>query len=111
MAPHPTISGCAISLSGDTALVGAYLKAGGVGAAYIFVRSGTTWTQQAKLTAIDAACGAIFGIAVSIDGGLAVVGAYKGEWRDLERCTCSPNPVQIGPLSMQSESSQWREGR
>jgi len=73
----PDNFGHAISLSGDTALVGAYLKAGGVGAAYIFVRSGTTWTQQAELTAIDSAAGAIFGIAVSIDGGLAVVGAYK----------------------------------
>jgi uncharacterized protein (TIGR03437 family) len=74
----PDNFGRAISLSGDTALVGAYLKDGGVGAAYIFVRSGTTWTQQAELTAIDPAAGAIFGIAVSIDGGLAVVGAYKG---------------------------------
>jgi uncharacterized protein (TIGR03437 family) len=74
----PDNFGRAISLSGDTALVGAYLKAGGVGAAYIFVRSGTTWTQQAELTAIDPAARAIFGTTVSIDGNLAVVGSYKG---------------------------------
>jgi uncharacterized protein (TIGR03437 family) len=74
----PDNFGRAISLSGDTALVGAYLKNKGTGAAYIFVRSGTNWTQQAELTAIDPAAGAIFGIAVSIDGNLAVVGADKG---------------------------------
>ena len=74
----PDNFGRAISLNGDTALVGAYLKNKGTGAAYIFVRSDTTWTQQAELTAIDPAAGAVFGIAVSIDGGLALVGAYKG---------------------------------
>ncbi|MGD0302132.1 MAG: hypothetical protein ABSE86_34055 [Bryobacteraceae bacterium] len=74
----PDNFGHAISLSGDTALVGAYLKNGGIGAAYIFVSSGTDWTQQAELTAIDPAAGAIFGTTVSIDGNLAVVGSYKG---------------------------------
>ncbi len=74
----PDNFGHGISLSGDTALVGAYLKNKGIGAAYIFVRSGATWTQQAELTAIDPAAGAIFGTTVSIDGSLAVVGSYKG---------------------------------
>jgi uncharacterized protein (TIGR03437 family) len=71
----PDNFGRAISLSGDTALVGAYLKAGGEGAAYVFVRSGTNWTQQAKLLAADSATGAIFGISVSLDGDLALIGA------------------------------------
>ena len=51
--------GTSVALSGDTALVGAY---GGrcrrqldQGSAYVFVRSGTTWSQQAKLTAADGA--------------------------------------------------------
>jgi uncharacterized protein (TIGR03437 family) len=71
----PDNFGRAISLSGDTALAGAYLKAGGEGAAYVFVRSGTTWTQQAKLLAADSATGTIFGISVSLDGDLALIGA------------------------------------
>jgi FG-GAP repeat len=73
----PDNFGAGVSVSGDLAIVGAYLKNGGIGAAYIFVSSGGNWTQQAELTAIDPAARAIFGIAVSIDGGLAVVGAYK----------------------------------
>ena len=32
---------------------GAYGKDDDKGAAYVFVRSGTSWTQQAKLTASD----------------------------------------------------------
>ncbi len=48
------------------------------GAAYVFVRSGSTWTQQAKLTASDAAAGDQFGYSVSVSGDTAVVGAYAG---------------------------------
>ena len=40
----------------------------GSGSAYIFVRSGTSWSQQAKLEASDAAAGDNFGGAVSISG-------------------------------------------
>jgi hypothetical protein len=45
------------------------------GAAYIFVRSGNTWTQQAYLKASNAGEGDRFGASVSIDGDIAVVGA------------------------------------
>jgi hypothetical protein len=41
----------------------------------VFVRSGTTWTEFAKLTASDAATSDSFGISVSVDGGTVVVGA------------------------------------
>ena len=48
-----------MALSGDTALVGACNKTVGgksyAGAAYVFTRSGTSWTQQAELSASDAA--------------------------------------------------------
>ena len=50
--------GRSVSVSGDYAVVGAYGNDdAGIdsGSAYIFVRSGTTWTQQQKLTASDAA--------------------------------------------------------
>jgi len=48
------------------------------GAAYVFTRSGSTWTQQAKLTASDAQATDYFGYSVSInsDGTFVVVGAY-----------------------------------
>ncbi len=57
--------GWSVALSGDTALVGANRAddAGtSSGSAYVFVRSGTSWTEQAKLTASDGAAGDGFGI-------------------------------------------------
>ena len=45
------------------------------GAAYVFRRSGTTWTQDAKLTASDAAAVDQFGYSASLSGNTAVVGA------------------------------------
>ena len=72
--------GISVSLSGETAVVGSFLdntSAGtGAGSAYVFVRTGTTWTQQAKLTANDAAPSDRFGISVAISGETIVVGAF-----------------------------------
>lgn len=52
-------------------------NAGGSGAAYIFTRSGTTWTQQAFLKASNTGNGDDFGGALAISGGTLVVGAYR----------------------------------
>jgi len=72
--------GYSVALSGDTALVGAYYDAVGAnsdqGSAYVFTRSGTTWTQQEKLTASDGAAGDHFGVSVALSGDTALVGAY-----------------------------------
>src|SRR6266487_1220001 len=66
------------SISENTTLVGAPYGGNGTGAAYVFVRSGTTWSQQAKLTASDAAPFVSFGIYVALDGDTALIGAvYK----------------------------------
>lgn len=67
-----------ISSDGNTAVVGAPAKNLSTGAAYVFTRSGTTWSQQAKLTAADAAANNFFGysVALSSDGATAVVGSY-----------------------------------
>jgi hypothetical protein len=67
--------GYSVSLSGDTAVVGSRSHAAGAGAAYVFVRSGTTWTQEAKLTAADGARNDQFASSVAVSGDLAVVGA------------------------------------
>jgi hypothetical protein len=70
--------GVSAAISGSTAVVGAPNENTATGAAYVYVRSGTpaTWSQQAKLTASDAAPGDIFGISVAISGSIAVVGTY-----------------------------------
>ena len=71
--------GGSVALDGDTLLAGAYYANGLVtqtGAAYVFTRTGTTWTQQAKLTASDGAISDLFGFSVALKGGYAVVGAY-----------------------------------
>jgi hypothetical protein len=70
--------GVSVSVSGDTAVVGARDDddAGSAsGSAYVFLRSGTGWVQQAKLTAGDGAAFDRFGISVSVSGATAVVGA------------------------------------
>jgi hypothetical protein len=71
--------GMALSLSGDTVVIGAATeKVGGVqtGAAHVFVRSGSTWTEQAVLTASNAGPQDYFGYAVAISGDTIVVGAF-----------------------------------
>ena len=66
-----------VSISGDYVVVGAYqtYPKGGPGSAYIFKRSGTSWTEQVKLTASDGAPGDLFGARVSISGDYVIVGA------------------------------------
>jgi FG-GAP repeat len=70
--------GSTVAISGDTILVGAYGHTGGgnVGAAYVFTRSGVTWTPQQKLTPLDGASGDWFGCSVGVSGNTAVIGAY-----------------------------------
>ena len=53
----------AISADGTTALVGAFDDASGAGAAYVFTRSGATWTLQAKLKAPTSGANGAVGIA------------------------------------------------
>jgi hypothetical protein len=68
--------GWAVAISGDTAVVGAYGHNGERGAVYVFTRSGSTWTEQAKLTASDSEAVDRFGYSVAISGDTIVVGAY-----------------------------------
>ncbi|HEX3125033.1 MAG TPA: FG-GAP repeat protein, partial [Rhodanobacteraceae bacterium] len=60
-------NGAAISDDGAVAVVGAP----GDEAAYIYTRSGTTWTKVATLTADDTVVGDHFGASVSISGNSA----------------------------------------
>jgi hypothetical protein len=69
--------GDAVAFDGNRVLIGAALDdcaAGDTcGAAYIFVHNGTSWVEQQKLVASDAAAIDAFGRRVDIDGDVAVV--------------------------------------
>ena len=70
--------GGSVAVSGDTAVIGARLEntgGSGAGAAYVFTRTGGSWTQQAKLMASDAQESDQFGYSVSVSGDTAVIGA------------------------------------
>lgn len=67
--------GFSVSISGNTAIVGAWGKESQKGAAYIFHFNGTNWVEQQKLIGSDVAVGDQFGISVSIYGSYAVIGA------------------------------------
>ena len=64
------------SIDGDYIILGAWGENSHTGAVYIFKRSGTSWSQQQKLTASDAAANDQFGISVSISGDYVIAGAY-----------------------------------
>ena len=74
--------GVSVSVSGDTAVIGTVFDdddGSDSGSAYVFIRSGTTWTHQDKLTTAEGAAGDQFGVSVSISGNTAVVGANFGD--------------------------------
>ena len=87
--------GYTVAVSGNTVVVGAWGQnsaSTGVnapdigtaldsGAAYIFVRDGTNWTQQAYLKASNTDAGDSFGGRVAISGDAVVVGASRGQQR------------------------------
>ncbi len=72
------IFGWSVSLSadGNTALIGGPFNDNAVGAAWVFTRSGSTWTQQAKLTGGEESGAPEFGegVALSADGNTALIG-------------------------------------
>jgi hypothetical protein len=71
--------GYSVAISEDTIVVGSYnddSPLSNAGSAYVFVRSGTSWTFQQKLTANDATADDEFGNAVGIVGETIVVGAH-----------------------------------
>lgn len=74
--------GQAIALDGDTLVVGAPYVPGPTfsqnGAVYVFVRNGTTWTEQAKLVPTSAGPWSVFGFTVAVDGDTVVAGSPVG---------------------------------
>lgn len=66
--------GEAVSISGDTAIVGGSNNGPGHGRAFVFTRSGLTWTQDQELIPSD--YGYRYGFSVAVSGNTAIVGAY-----------------------------------
>lgn len=66
-----------VSIDGDTIVVGAQSQGSGSGAAYVFTRAGSVWSQQALLKASNQEERDFFGSAVSISGNTIVVGATQ----------------------------------
>jgi hypothetical protein len=73
-------SSVAISADGNTAIVGGpddNIDASGttgVGAAWVFIRSGGAWVQQGPKLVGSGAVGQGFSVALSADGNIAIVG-------------------------------------
>ena len=74
--------GSAVAVYENAAIVGAYGKdevGTDSGAAYVFVRNGASWVQQAKLIQRGAVPGDLFGFTVSIYGDNALIGAHRSD--------------------------------
>jgi hypothetical protein len=74
--------GCSCSISGDgnTCVIGAGgedTKGADAGAVYVFVKSGSTWSQQSKIWSSDIQAGDGFGgsLSISRNGYFCLVGA------------------------------------
>lgn len=79
--------GSSVAISGDTLAIGARFEASatsaneddnstpGSGAVYVFVRNGSTWTQQAYIKSGNADVGDLFGASVALSGDTLAVGA------------------------------------
>jgi len=97
-----------VSISGNNILVGAVFdEDGGIdrGSAYIFSKSGSTWSQTAKLKASDAEDGEKFGNAVAIDGESALIGAdHDDDGGTMAGAAYVFGPSPASPLSADSVS-------
>jgi len=122
--------GARVTISGDTVIVGAPDAVQGTtssagaayasahvhasvdkGGAYVFVRSGDDWTQQAELLAGDGAADDLFGTAVAVDGDTCLVAATRagtagavyvfvrnsGTWSEQARAAL-PQPADRAPV-------------
>ena len=109
--------GYSVALAGDTALIGAYrdnnsattanpdLEARESGAAFVFVRVGGTWQQQAYLKADNLGAGHRFGFDVVVEGDTAVIGAYA----ENRGATGEFSPEAGAAFVFQRRASAWAQ--
>jgi len=68
----------ALSSDGNTAIIGGYADDRGLGAAWVFIRSGSSWSQQgAKLTVLNRTEALGCSVALSSDGNTAIIGGWS----------------------------------
>jgi len=114
--------GYSVAVSGDTVVVGAPLESssatgvtngpGGsadisaafAGAAYVFVRSGTDWSQQAYLKAGNTDAGDQFGTSVAVSGDTVVVGAIH---EDSDQTGVANGPGGSGDNSLYNSGAAY----
>lgn len=88
-----------VAIDGNTVVIGAPLNTS-AGAAYVFVRNGTVWTLQQKLTASDRTSNARFGV-VDLNGDTIIVGA--------DNASSNGNPGQGAAYVYLRSASVWTE--
>lgn len=66
--------GTAISLSGNYVAIGAPKENSNAGAAYVWMNSGGTWSEQQRVVPDDAAAGLFFATTLYLDGTTLIVG-------------------------------------
>lgn len=75
--------GMAVAVNNDTLVVGSPFATDSSntdkGAVYVFVNSGSGWTETARLTASDGESSDLFGWSVAFSGDAIVVGAYRAD--------------------------------
>ena len=101
--PNGDWFGVAVTIDGDTAVIGASAVDGG-GAAYVFRFDAdtSTWIETQKLLASDREVGDHFGISVEISGDVAVIGA----WGDDDN---GANSGSAYVFRVDPKTSQWIE--
>ncbi len=81
--------GLTIAMDGDTAVIGArdhtHSGQAEAGAAYVFVREGGVWNEQAKLVSPAPAADSLFGESLDVSGDTIVVGAHQHPHMNLSR--------------------------
>ncbi|MEE8155936.1 MAG: FG-GAP repeat protein [Phycisphaerales bacterium] len=100
--------GLAVSVSGNTILVGAHGDNDdgfNSGSAYIFQYDGESWVETQKLTASDAQLGDEFGLGVSISGSVAIIGAGLDDTACPEDILCNSGSAYVFRL----DGKQWVE--
>lgn len=126
-ASDDVLFGGAVSISGDTAIVGRdmYRKRG---SAYIFERSSSgSWTQTQEINASDGNSRDLFGYSVAISGDRAIVGAFgvdrgagaayifekssSGSWTQTQRLTADTGItlVYTTPAAPQAVNPKYKE--
>lgn len=74
-----TFFGVSVNLLNAAALIGAYGNDSDRGAAYVFNKAGSTWTQTTELSASDGISGDVFGYFSALDTGTGLIGSYTAD--------------------------------